>query len=97
MSGIAISRQLSAEDAEGPQGQPSLAAASGTWPTGELIFRIVGLAKCSRVKPKLHPLELNEAGISDRTRDRARSRLVLKGFLALPKNEGSIWYWRRAA
>jgi hypothetical protein len=40
---------------------------------------------------------LDQAGVSERTRDRARSGLVLKGVMALPKNEGGIWYWRRAA
>jgi AAA domain-containing protein len=40
---------------------------------------------------------LNQAGVSARTTDRARSRLVLKGIMTQPKNEGGVWYWRRAA
>jgi hypothetical protein len=40
---------------------------------------------------------LDKAGISERTIDRVRSGLVLNGVMAAPKNEGGLWYWRRAA
>lgn len=39
---------------------------------------------------------LDEAGISEKTRNRAKSRLMLKGVMAPPRNEGGSWYWRLA-
>jgi len=39
---------------------------------------------------------LADAGISEKTRNRAKSGLVLKGVMAPPRNEGGRWYWRLA-
>jgi hypothetical protein len=39
---------------------------------------------------------LAEAGISEKTRNRAKSGLVFKGVMAPPQNEGGTWYWRLA-
>jgi len=37
---------------------------------------------------------MDQAGISAKTRDRAKSGLVFKGVMAKPTNDGGVWYWR---
>jgi AAA domain len=37
---------------------------------------------------------LADAGISEKTRNRAKSGLVRKGVMAPPRNEGGSWYWQ---
>jgi hypothetical protein len=38
---------------------------------------------------------LDAAGVSESSRRRASKDLILKGVMALPRNEGGVWYWRR--
>jgi len=37
---------------------------------------------------------LDEAGVTEITRNRARRELMQKGVMAPPWNEGGVWYWR---
>jgi hypothetical protein len=39
---------------------------------------------------------LDKAGITEKTRNRAKAGLILSGKMAKPTNEGGVWYWRRA-